>query len=397
MSEILTIYTLGNFQVVNEEELVTKEQKTSSKRWKLFQYLLTFNEREISREELIMVLKLHKNNDPEGALTALVYRLRNLLSKACNIPKDYLIKTTGSAYKFNNKANYWHDAEVFEKTCKKIESLENSNSDEYIDLFEKALEHYNGDYLNEARSEEWLWSARNHYRDLLKNSLFKIDDFLRENGDFDKLLSFYDEVQNLIQFDEDIIAGLLENLLEAEKYSQAQYRFKEIKEMYEENDLRLPPVIENTYITGMKKEDNGDPELFLQKLDDNYDDKGALICSPDKFMEIYELEKRRMERDVPNRCIIHLRLNDQNNQRKNSEQVVDHIGKIAEQILESLVNQLRCGDIVCRWNKKHFIVLVADTEYEEAEKIVNRLKNSFISRYGLPDNISVKNKVYELC
>ena len=173
--------------------------------------------------------------------------------------------------------------------------------------------------------------------------------------------------------------------------------FKEIKEMYEENDLRLPPVIENTYITGMKKEDNGNPELFLKNLDDDYDNKGALICSPDKFMEIYELEKRRMERDVPNRCIIHLRLNDQNNQRKNSEQVVDHIGKIAEQILESLVNQLRCGDIVCRWNKKHFIVLVADTEYEEAEKIVNRLKNSFISRYGLPDNISVKNKVYELC
>jgi hypothetical protein len=164
--------------------------------------------------------------------------------------------------------------------------------------------------------------------------------------------------------------------------------------MYEENDLILPPVIESTYMTGMKKKNNGNPEIFLQILDDDCANDGAFVCSPDKFMEIYELEKRRMERDVPNRCIIHLRLN---NHRKNSEQVVDHVEKIAEQILDSLVNQLRCGDIVCRWNKKHFIVLVADTEYEEAGKIVNRLKNSFISRYGLPDNISVKNKVYELC
>jgi two-component SAPR family response regulator len=100
MTDLLSIYTLGNFQVVNGEDHVTNKQKTSSKRWKLFQYLLTFNEREISREELILVLKLHKNDDPEGALSALVYRLRKLLSKTCNIPKDHLIKTTGSAYKF---------------------------------------------------------------------------------------------------------------------------------------------------------------------------------------------------------------------------------------------------------------------------------------------------------
>ncbi len=397
MTETLNIYTLGNFQVVNGEEHVTKEQRTSSKRWKLFQYLLTFNEREISREELIQVLKLHKNEDPEGALSALVYRLRTLLSKTCNISKDYLIKTTGSAYKFNNKADYWHDAEIFENTCKKIEKLNNRNSEKTIDLFEKALDHYNGDYLNEARSEEWLWSARNHYRDLLKKSLFKIDDLLREKGEFEKVFSFYDEVQNLVQFDEDIIAGLLENLLEAEKYSQAQYKYKEIKEMYEENDLILPPVIESTYMSGMKKKNNGNPELFLDKLSEKCDTDGAFVCSPDKFMEIYELEKRRMERDVPNRCVIHLRLTKQNIEKKKNEQVVDRIEKIGEQLLESLVDQLRRGDIVCRWNKKHFVVLVADTDCEEAKKIVNRLKNSFKARYGLPANISIKNKIYELC
>ena len=81
MAGELKIFTLGNFKVANSGEIITKNIKKSSKRWKLLQYLITFNNQEISRDELIMILGLNNNGDPESSLSALVYRLRNLLNK----------------------------------------------------------------------------------------------------------------------------------------------------------------------------------------------------------------------------------------------------------------------------------------------------------------------------
>src|SRR6056297_36014 len=115
--EELSISTLGNFKVFIDNEKINTPREKFSKRWKLFQYLITFRNREVAREELIMNLDLNNNQDPEGSLSALVYRLRNLLEQE---NKDFkYIRTRGSAYTFNTEADYWLDVEEFEKLCHK--------------------------------------------------------------------------------------------------------------------------------------------------------------------------------------------------------------------------------------------------------------------------------------
>lgn len=61
MEEEFKVYTLGNFRVILGEQELKKNRKKLSKRWQLFQYLITFRNREVSREELITNLKLNKN------------------------------------------------------------------------------------------------------------------------------------------------------------------------------------------------------------------------------------------------------------------------------------------------------------------------------------------------
>jgi len=394
MSGRLSIYTLGNFKIENGQQSITGNIKKSSKRWKLFQYLLTFSHREISREELIMVLKLHNNDDPEGALSALVYRLRKILSDYTNKAKHHFIETTGSAYTFNQNAHYWHDAEEFENLCQQIDQFIQNNSDEVIDIYDQAIDIYNGDYLNEAKSEEWLWSKRNHYRDLLKNTFFKIEDYLKENKDYKNLIRLYDETMQLIQFDEEIIAGSLKSLIKMGKYSQAQYRYNEIKEMYDDNGLIFPPELESLDLSNGNNAE--DPVRFLEKLDEECEHEGAFVCSPDKFVELYELEKRRMTREVPPRCVIHIRLavKDVN---KDEDMYFDNLDEIGEEFFKLFTDHLRSGDIVCRWSKKHFIALLANLEYEDAEKITRRIKNLFQAKYGLPDNVDIQKRIYDLC
>ena len=399
MAGELKIYTLGNFKVANSEKVITENINKSSKRWKLLQYLITFNNQEISRDELIMILNLSKNDDPESSLSALVYRLRNLLNKYTNQGNGHFIKTSGSAYTFNGDANYWLDSEVFESKCQQVTDLIEQSSNQQslngvADLFQEALTIYQGDYLQEARSEEWLWSARNYYRDLLKNTTLKLDGYLKAREEYDSLLTFYDQIQKLIKFDEDVITSYLEALVGAGKESEARAKYQEIETMYEDNGLKVPPRLENIF-RDLKIERAEQPEEFLSTIDEAADEEGAYLCTPDKFVELYELEKRRCQRDGPSRCIIHLRLNEEEKSRQ-QEMNFDHVDNIGNQFLQLLNNQLRSGDIVTRWDKKHFIILLANIECKDAEKVTSRIQNSFKARYGLPAGLSISKKIHKL-
>ena len=394
MAGELKIFTLGNFKVANSGEIITKNIKKSSKRWKLLQYLITFNNQEISRDELIMILGLNNNGDPESSLSALVYRLRNLLNKYTKKGNGHFIKTSGSAYTFNGNADYWLDSEVFENKCQQVTDLIEQSSYGAADLFQEALTIYQGDYLQEARSEEWLWSARNYYRDLLKNTTLKLDSYLKEREEYDSLLTFYDEIQELIKFDEDVITGYLEALIGAGKENEARAKYQEIKTLYQDNGLKVPPRLQNIF-RDLKIERAEQPEEFLSTIDEAADEEGAYLCTPDKFLELYKLEKRRCQRDGPSRCIIHLRLTEEQKERQ-QEIKFDHIDNIGNQFLQLLNDQLRSGDIVTRWNKKHFIVLLANIECKDAEKVTSRIKNSFKAKYGLTDGLSISQRIYKL-
>ncbi len=394
MAGELKIYTLGNFKVANSEKVITENINKSSKRWKLLQYLITFNNQEISRDELIMILGLNNNDDPESSLSALVYRLRSLLNKYTNQGNGHFIKTSGSAYTFNGDANYWLDSEVFENKCEQVVGLIEESSDGAVDLFQEALKIYQGDYLQEARSEEWLWSARNYYRDLLRNTALELDGYLKEREEYDTLLTFYDEIQKLIKFDEDVIIGYLEALIGAGKENEARAKYQEIKTLYQDNGLKVPPRLQNIF-RDLKIERAEQPEEFLSTIDEAADEEGAYLCTPDKFLELYKLEKRRCQRDGPSRCIIHLRLTEEQKERQ-QEIKFDHIDNIGNQFLQLLNDQLRSGDIVTRWNKKHFIVLLANIECKDAEKVTSRIKNSFKARYGLTDGLSISQRIYKL-
>ena len=394
MAGELKIYTLGNFKVANSEKVITENINKSSKRWKLLQYLITFNNQEISRDELIMILGLNNNDDPESSLSALVYRLRSLLNKYTNQGNGHFIKTSGSAYTFNGDANYWLDSEVFENKCEQVVGLIEESSDGAVDLFQEALKIYQGDYLQEARSEEWLWSARNYYRDLLRNTALELDGYLKEREEYDTLLTFYDEIQKLIKFDEDVIIGYLEALIGAGKENEARAKYQEIKTLYQDNGLKVPPRLQNIF-RDLKIERAEQPEEFLSTIDEAADEEGAYLCTPDKFLELYKLEKRRCQRDGPSRCIIHLRLTEEQKERQ-QEIKFDHIDNIGNQFLQLLNDQLGSGDIVTRWNKKHFIVLLANIECKDAEKVTSRIKNSFKAKYGLTDGLSISQRIYKL-
>lgn len=385
MSKPLEVYTLGNFKIRRGSETITENIQKISKRWKLLQYLIVHANREVSRDELIMVLQLNNNDDPEGALTALVYRLRKLLNNSDDAA-DY-IRTLGSAYSFNKEIEYWFDAEEFSNICAETCKLIAQDSEEAVATFHRALDLYRGDFLQEAKSEEWVWTTRNHYRDILIETMIKIDNFLRAKGEYEQALEFYDKLDEFVFFDEMIIRGLIQTMVDAGKYSQAKKKYDEIIELYEDNGLKVPPELE-----GMADNLTSERGESLQEVLDELNKRNkkglAYLTDSDNFIKLYELEKRRAERTGIPRMVVHIRMV--------IEEGFEDTEELEDKMLDLLIRHLRSGDIVCRWEERHFIIILLDIGQKDVNKVIERIENAFIAKYGMPDGVRLEERSFQL-
>lgn len=385
LSSIIDIYTLGSFEIHNGDEVITQGVKKNSKCWQLLQYLITYRNKNVGREELIMELDLKNNSDPEGALSALVYRIRQRLENGAREDSDHFIKTTGSAYTLNGQQEYWLDAEEFEKLCNMVQKDE--EPEQLVEKFSRALDLYEGDYLEDARLVEWVWSTRNYYRDLLVSTLLAVDSLLSEMGDFEQLWQFYSRIQQLVRFDERLMMGEIETLLKAGRTGMARQKYEEAVNMFEHNDLKLPPRLEKLGHS-LKSSFDEDPVPFLKELQKMGGTEGAFVCEPALFSQLYELEKRRIQREIPPRYILHIQLTGLQGEKKKE--------KLGETFFTHLQGQLRAGDIACHWSDLHIIVLLVDINEKGTKKVLARLKKSYSALYSPPEGLEFNSRICKI-
>lgn len=381
---LLSISTFGNFNVKKGNYHLNQVKKKSSKGWKLFCYLITHRERNVSREELIYNLNLDKNNDPEGSLSALVYRLRKVLKNDKN-GLEY-IKTTGTAYTFNLDADYWLDIEEIEKKCEKCKEKADINTEKSLELYKDVLNLYQGDYLEEFKTTEWIWNYRDKYKELIITTLLDINSKLKNSKRHLELWQLYNELQQIINFDERLLTNSIETLIESGRFSIAKQKLNELTTMYEQNGLIIPASISELDKKISDKQLKSPDKVFDDNSTENLE--GAYVCKDRSvFSDVYKLEKRRFKRDKRPRCLAHLSLESELNK--------DKLKKYADKLLELLTNQLRAGDLICHWQLKHFNILLMDVTEENAEKIISRIIRYFNSEFN-SDQIKIITKNYQL-
>lgn len=381
---LLSISTFGNFKVKKGNDHLNQVKKKSSKGWKLLSYLITHRERNVSREELIVNLNLAKNDDPQGSLSALVYRLRKIL-KSDHKDREY-IKTSGTAYTFNLKADYWLDAEEIEIKCQKCKEKGDINTEKSFQLFKDVLNLYQGDYLEEFKTTEWIWNYRDKYKELVITTLLDLNSELKNENKHLKLWQLYNKLLQKIDYDERLLTNSIEALIEVGRFSTAKQKINELLSMYEDNDLIIPASIQKLDKKISDKQLQSAEEIFTDDSTETLE--GAYVCRDRTvFSDIYKLEKRRLIRDKRPRCLSHLRLK--------SELEKDELGDYAKKLLDLLSNQLRAGDLICHWQLKHFNILLMDVKEDAAEKIIKRIIGYFNSKYN-SEQIKIITKNYQL-
>lgn len=373
----LNVQMFGNFQIMNEDGILTAENIHSEMLIRLLTYMISYRNKSQTVQELIdMLWPDNESDNPMGALKNLMYRLRNLLRRTWG---DYDFIITGRGiYQWNPQIIMNIDIEAFEQRCGKISS--GSSSQEQIEIGKEAVELYKGVFLPELSAEYWVISLSTYYNALYLMTVKKIAGFMEQEQRYTELEHLCRRTLRIESLDEEVHCYLLRALIAENKYQAATEHYeKTVKYFYDTLGVRPSEEIQDIYEEMQKRQHDHQSNIDVIQAELREKDlpKGAFLCEYGVFRKIYTLESRSSSRMG---ISIHLTLISMYLDSKvfNNKEVYQKTLREGMDILEkTLLNGLRNSDIVCRYSASQFLIMLPACQYEDATMVVNRLKDSF--------------------
>ena len=379
----LEIFTLGTFVLKNNltSAPINKITEQPNKAWELFKFLLTNRDKLLIPEKIIETLwpKVEYTN-PGASFRYHVYKMRQLLKKASIPEKIISIVSSNGYYSLETGPGCWLDAEEFINLSRKADELSQSSPAEAINLYIDALSLYKGEYLPEVAGN-WVFLARYFYRSLYLKNIFKVSKLLKRSGRFDRIIEIIETAFFLIESVGRVAPSLHETLLEVGKVERARAHYELLTTtMYQEAGVKPSKALRKVY---QKIKNNYEASISdlsdlteftdVQEIREKREKvKGALICDPDIFRFLCKLERRRSERSSNSIYLGILSIDGSNGRALSSAEL-----QVALKSLKTLLlNNLRKGDIISQWDKNQFILLLAEMDQEQANRILGRIREN---------------------
>ena len=156
---MLTIRTLGKFQIRDEEHIVNEEEIRSPKMINLLAYLILHRNQTLTFYDMADALwQEEETGNPAGALKNLMYRLRVFLKK--NFGDEEFILTDQGSYRWNPRQEVAVDAERFEQMFESAK--QKTISEEEIRKLKAALALYQGDFMTKVADMHWVMTLNTY-------------------------------------------------------------------------------------------------------------------------------------------------------------------------------------------------------------------------------------------
>ena len=98
--------------------------------------------------------------------------------------------------------------------------------------------------------------------------------------------------------------------------------------------------------------------------------ESAFICDRETFSNIYELEKRRSERDWSSVYLSQIKISSE--ERKNED-----IEMAGDQLINILSSKMRAGDTVCHWDDNKYLMIIYDIAENDIPGVMTRISDEF--------------------
>lgn len=380
MDAILTVDLLGKFQIRSEAGMLNEDTIRSDMLTKLLVYLITHREHPIAIQELSEALWDEDETDnPAGALKNLMYRLRTLLRKEFG-EQAYILTSRGS-YSWNNELPILVDAEHFERLCEQAKKA--GSVEERINLYESALQIYQGDFIPQITDRHWAVTMSAFYHSLYLTTVKNLSESYLMTENFEKMEQVCVQALQYDSVDEQLYCSLILALTRQNKLTLAmEYYETAEKTLYSALGVRNSTKLKEVHEELLKMQKGKKAEELEDIHEDIVEEKepeGAYMCGYPVFREIYRLEARKITRLGVAEYIILLTVTVKDAEKSGiNEQTQDFLVSQAMNQLENvLVESLRIGDVASRYSDSQFVVLLPACTYECGLLVINRLLDKF--------------------
>lgn len=379
----MIIRTFGQFFVKRAGIVLSAESHKSQKMWDLFKYFVTNRGKNIMPETIQETLWPDQDYEYSNkAFRTMIYRLRKELNKA--EPDDtagkegdsQLIIYTHGCYGWNPDAKYLLDTDEFEKNYTAARHSIGTDNHKAQSCYQSILEIYQGSYLSESMYTEWTIPLRNHYRRLYLQAMEDYCGLLSSQGNTKGIIEVCEKVILNEPLEEEFHIFLMEALLKEGKVKDARQNYEYItSKLYQDLGVRPSAELKNLYarITAKDKSARADIESVQEEMTGNNDDNGPFFCDKETFKSIYDLERRRVERNGQSVFTVLLTL------QLSGRAEVDRsrADKAFAVLKDILARSLRKGDVCAIWGDLQYVLILQGINAENTKMVVGRIEIAF--------------------
>ena len=319
--------------------------------------------------------------NPLGTLKNLVYRLRTALK---GIGDEQFILTKSKAYSWNKDIPVELDVRIFEDEYKAgVHSTGGIRKNHFL----KAIGEYRGCLLEKHQDVYWAVSNAIRLESQFKDMSMEVCETLLDEEDYALAEDVATQALRFDSLSEDLYSCLIRALIGQKKFKLAleQYHMAE-ETLYENLDVNTPEKLQELWPLLMKQVQSKESDIkkVQQDLMEDYK-QGAFFCEYGIFKKIYQLELRRVDRMGISvyMSLISIGVSPRyevNDPEKLNEMLLEAMNNLKELLLRNLRN----GDVVTRYSKSQFIILLPTCQYETAKKVLERIKSAYVRSY--PDS-----------
>lgn len=375
---MLTVITLGKFQITNGETVLTEDALRSVMVEKLLIYMLLYRDKILTQNEISSALWQNEDVDnPTGALKNLMYRLRKCLINSFG-DNEYILTNRGS-YKWNPEIVINIDIEMFES---KINQAKSTNvSEEAMIILEQAVMLYDGLFMSKIMDMHWISTFSAYYHSLYITAVKLLAELYVKFERYEELEKLCNNALTYETGDEQIYCYQIEARMRCGKISLALESYEKAREtMEKELGVRKTTVLNKVYqeLLSMSK---GQSIFNINEICEDIvekDPQGVYFCGYPIFKEIYHLEARKCSRNGVPEILLLLTLDCVNSE---SDEIAKFRIKRGMSAFEETIREcLRVGDVAAKYSDSQFILLLPTCNYEHAMLVANRLISKFYEK-----------------
>lgn len=373
---ILYVRMFGSFSMTWNGKAVTGNAKSRESQFVyLLQMVLHHRGKGISRDVLEQVLFENRDiDDIHHATRSVIYNANRKL-KAAGLPEEHCIQQRKGVCHWTEKVEVREDAWEFERLCREAEK--EKDRDIKLDLYRKACDCYQGEFLSAQTGTLWVAQEARRYRELFCICVEEAVKLLREKQDFETMrdLGIYASSASPLSDWETVT---MEALVSLGRYGEARRLYDDTVDLYfREQGLRPSPrMMELFHRLGVQMDHcyAALDDIQEKLMEDGAGSRGGYLCSYPVFQGIYRMVERMMERGGQSIYLMLCMVVDSKGNPLENGQLLE---ELTEKLGEAVLHSVRQSDAVSRYGKGQYLVLLVNTTRESCDIIQRRINANF--------------------